>query len=201
MRWFVGSAVAILLIWGAYTASPYWALWDFATALADRDVPRALERVNFRAMRLSLAKQIVSEGIARKSDPEAGSSLETQMLASTVAVAADPLLEQIVTPQGMFRLLGELNPQTVQPRPGGRRLRLDAQALSNALATLRSSTWRGFRNVAFRLPPEPNGAPQVRVHFRLSRMTWRVVSIDLPPEARQELLDRLARRSGPPRSN
>lgn len=199
MRWFVGSAVAILLAWAAYTASPYWALWDFAMALSERDVARTLDRVNFRAVRLSLAKQIVSEGIAGKSGPDAAAGPESQMLASTVAVAADPLLEQVVTPQGIFRLLEELNPETVRPRPGGRGIRLEAEALGAALETVRSSTWRGFRNVAFRLPPEPNGAPQVRVQFRLSRMSWRVVSIDLPPEARQALLARLARRPGAPR--
>jgi hypothetical protein len=157
--------------------------------------------VNFRAVRLSLAKQIVGEALAAKSGAEAVAGPETQVLANTVAVAADPLLEQVVTPEGVFRLLEELNPETIRPPQDGPSIRFDARALEAAFDTVRNATWRGFRNVAFQLPPRANEGPQVRVQFRLSRMNWRVVSIDLPADARQRLLARLSRRSGAPRPN
>jgi hypothetical protein len=191
MRWFVWSAVTVLLLWGAYTASPYWALWDFRNALVARDEASLAQRVNFRAVRLSLAKQAVGEVIAARSGTDQPAGPESQMLANTVAVAADPTLEGIVTPQGVRRLLEELNPDIVGRPAADQQPRSRPGLPRTVWDTVTSARWRGFRNVYFALPPTAPDSARVRVQMRLSRLTWRVVSLELPPAARERLVEAL----------
>ena len=199
MRWFVGSAVTLLLVWGFYTASPYWALWDFSTAVARADANALARRVNFRAVRLSLARQVVGEGLAAKAGGDPVGGADAQLLASTVAVAADPFLEQLVTPEGVRGLLLELNPEIVRTAPEDGSSRIGLSALGPLFETIRTARWRGFRNVYFILPPDARVGAQVRVQVRLSRLTWRIVSIDLPPKARQRIVADMMRRHAAPR--
>ena len=193
MRWFVWSAVAVLLLWGAYTVSPYWALWDFRNAVVAGDEAVMARRINFRALRLSLAKQVVSEVLAAKAGGDGTAGADTQVLASTVAVAADPILEGIVTAHGVRRLLEELNPEIVGPPPARTEPRARTGSLRTVWNTVTSARWRGFRNVYFAVPPGAPDSARVRVQMRLSRLTWRVVSIDLPADARERLVDRFRR--------
>lgn len=197
MRWFVGSAVTVLLLWGGYTASPYWALWDFTSALARQDMNAVARRVNFRALRISLAKQLVSEG-ARTGANSLGEA-DTQLLASAVAVAADPFLEQFVTPEGLRRLVQELRPETLRARRERGRMRMGADALRTIYETVKGARWRGFRNVYFALRSGDEENADLRIQVRLSRLTWRVVSIELPAAARQRLFERLLQRHAPSR--
>jgi hypothetical protein len=195
MRWFVGSAAALLLVWTLYVASPYWALVDLAGAVEARNASAIANRVNFRALRVELAKQIVAAGMASRPVADALGSPNANLAAGSLAVAADPLLERLVTPEGFVALLQDLGPSRSEPVRLAGRLRPNAEGLRTAVDLVRTSRWRGFRNVYFTVAPSP-GLPSARLQFRLSRLKWRLVGFDLTPEARQRLLDELVQLHG-----
>ena len=195
MRWFVGSAVTLLLVWMLYVASPYWALADLASAVETRNTSGIADRVNFRALRVELAKQIVAAGMASRPLATALGSPDANLAAGSLAVAADPLLERLVTPEGLVALLQDLGPDRAEPVRLAGRLRPNLEGLRTAADLVRTSRWRGFRNVYFTVASSP-GLPSARLQFRLSRLKWRLVGFELTPEARQRLLDELVRLHG-----
>ena len=189
MRWFIWSGIALALLWIAYVASPYWALWRFEAALAVGDPARIVERVNMRALRVSLAKAIVSAGLANRKAASAIAGSDTASPASAIAIAAEPLLEQLVTPVGLMPLLRDMAPARADTEVRSRGF----SAFGIARDVVNASRWRGFRNVYFTIPARAETGTQVRLQFRLSRLQWRLVSIDLPPEARANLIERVVR--------
>lgn len=193
MRWFVGSALALLLAWSLYLASPYWALWSFLGAVEARDPARIAERVNGRAVRLSLIKQIAVDGLGSRALSGALGSPDAQLTAGAIAAAADPLLEEAVRPERIVALLPEIR-ESGRGAPGG--LRPD-RALPAVAALLGASRWRGFRNVYFSLPPAAAADRRVRLQFRLSRLSWRLVGIEPTAETRERLLAELVRLTRP----
>lgn len=195
MRWFVGSAFALVLVWTLYVASPYLALIDLAGAVETRNASGIADRVNFRALRVELAKQIVAAGMTSRPLANALGSPDANLAAGSLAVAADPLLERLVTPEGLIVLLQDLGPDPAEPVRLAGRLRPNAEGLRTAADLVRTSRWRGFRNVYFTVTPRP-GLPSARLQFRLSRLKWRLVGFDLTPDARQRLLDELVRLHG-----
>ena len=62
MRWFVRTLVALFLAWAVYLVSPYVALYGLARAVEARDMALLEERVDFPALRLSLARRSRARG-------------------------------------------------------------------------------------------------------------------------------------------
>ena len=61
MRWTVRIGFLALVAWAIFVVSPFLALYRLAGAVKAQDVAEIRERVDFRALRLSLSKQILSE--------------------------------------------------------------------------------------------------------------------------------------------
>lgn len=193
MRWFVRGAVVLALLWGLYLASPYWTLWRLASAAQARDAARVVAFVNLRAVRVALAKAVLAEGVAQ--GKAAGGAADAQGAAAAIAAAAEPLLERIVTPEGVAALLGDLwSGRDVTAAEAARPRRRWQDLVSD---TLRTSRWRGFRNVYVLVPPQPGASPQYRLQLRLSRLRWRLVAVELPPGQRLRLLEEVIRRNAP----
>jgi hypothetical protein len=189
MRWLVGAAIALLLVWAWYMASPYLALWNLATALEQRDTARLSDHVNVRALRVSLSRQLAAEEVATA---RAGpiSAPDRQAAAAALAALADPVMERLLTPGGILDLLRASAGSEASDQPG-RRVKLSARSFTELIA---ASRWRGFRNVYFALPPEEPPERRFRLQFRLSRFKWRLTTIDLPEAVRQRLAGELMRR-------
>ena len=89
MRWFLRSLVALALLWAVYLLSPYVALYNLAKAVEARDVALIGERVDFPALRLSLARQVAAayaKAVAPPKDgrsPASGSASNSSDLVST----------------------------------------------------------------------------------------------------------------------
>lgn len=186
MRPFVGAVLALLVLWCVYLGSPYWALWSLLSAVEARDPARIAERVNARAVRLSLGKQIAQDGLASKTLAGTIGTSPSQLTAGAIAAAADPIIEQLVTPEGILALAPEI--RETSRGLGGWRIDLGRVA-----AFLQASRWRGFRNVYFTLPPGAAPDRRVRLQLRLSRLSWRLVGIEPTPEARARILADLVR--------
>ena len=193
MRWFVVCATAVLVLWTVHTASPYWALLDLARAVESRDAERVARRVNARAVRVALTKQLAAEVLESRPAASTLGGADPGLTAGGIATLADPLLEKYLTPEGLIGLLEDLSPADAQPVRLAGHLRLDARSLREAATLVWGSRWRGFRNLSFRVPPEGSASAQARLHFRLSRLTWRLVAIDLTPETRRRLVDEILR--------
>lgn len=188
MRWLVAGSSALLVAWGGYVASPYWALWDLADALNRRDVARLVERVNVTAVRFSLAKQVAAEGLTWSGQSISLNASERDAAAGTIAATADPLAATLVTGDSIARLLTRPI-QAVGPEES----RSVSSAAGRALRIVASSRWRGFRNMYVEIPPEAPTGSRIRLQFRLARLTWRLVSVDLPKAERRTMLQDFVR--------
>ena len=60
MRWVMRSLVALVVAWAIFLMSPYVVFYRLAKAVEAKDVAILTERVNFRAVRISLSRQIAS---------------------------------------------------------------------------------------------------------------------------------------------
>ena len=59
MRWTIRSiSIMIVVLWGGYAASPFWAIYDLTHAVESRDSAAVARRVNFPAVRHALTEQI-----------------------------------------------------------------------------------------------------------------------------------------------
>lgn len=189
MRVFVASLLVLVSAWILYLASPYHALYRLGRAVEEGNLAEVTSRVNVRALRFSLAKQVAGEIVAAEAGHAGIAGPDAERAASAALALADPLLDEFVTPTGVARLL-----RTGTGTGGTSAFARDGVDLDDLDDFLTSSSWRGFRNVYFLLPPgEPPGA-RFRLQLRLGRMTWRVVSLELPDPVRRRIATELLKR-------
>ncbi|WP_375461270.1 DUF2939 domain-containing protein [uncultured Enterovirga sp.] len=191
MRWFVAITLVLLLGWILYLASPYWAIYRLAAAVERGDVAAVSARVNLKALRVSLAKQIAADlAAADRSGGISGS--DAQLAAATVLALADPFLDEVLTADGILRLLRTSSSGEVgsgSPFSQGRGVSLED--LDDFLG---ASTWRGFRNVYINLPPDEPREERFRLQLRLGQLRWRLVSLELPSALRKRIAETLIRK-------
>jgi hypothetical protein len=215
MQWSLRIAAAVALAWVAFAASPFVALHNLGRALQERDVAAIRKRVNFPAVRLSLLRQLANA----YADEIGGRDLDRgqRQLAMGAAVAvADPIIAQVLTPEAILALLGE---GRLQIRLAGGELRpdgapssgsaaptadepvvvqtvgvanaLSVRSLGSAWRLYANSEMRGFRHILVSAPLRQPPEQQFRLRLRLSGITWRLVSVELPPSVVQRLLRQL----------
>jgi hypothetical protein len=190
MRWIVAGFLVLLAVWGFYLASPYYALYRLGRAVEAGDLNDVAARVNIRALRYSLARQVATEIAA--SEPSGIASADAQVAAAAAMAIADPVLDGIVRPDGLIRLL-RISPtgDATGTAFGGRSVGIED--LDDFFA---ASHWRGFRNVYVNLPPgEPPGS-RFRLQLRLGNGRWRLVALDLPPALIRRIASELKSRTG-----
>jgi hypothetical protein len=120
------------------------------------------------------------------------SAADRQAAVTALAALADPIMEQLLTPGGILDLLWTTTREQApapEARPG--RIRLASRSLAELVG---ASRWRGFRNIYFTLPPDQAPERRFRLQFRLSRLKWRLISVDLPERVRQRLAAQLLER-------
>jgi hypothetical protein len=195
MIWTLRITFLLFLAWIAFLVSPFLALYDFAKAVEARDVARIEERVNFRALRISLTQQIVGAYLKSPAGEREYGDLDRRAATNAGAVVLNPLVERLVTPQALIDLLkdGPPRPATDDGSPPDASLpplRLDPGSAGQALRLFMASEGQGFRSVTVPLPPDAGRDQQFRLTMRLSGTTWRLTGIGLPEALRQELIRR-----------
>ena len=176
MRWFRRSLVALALLWAVYLLSPYVALYNLAKALEARDVALIVERVDFPALRLSLARQIAAAYTKAVAPPKDGKSPTSGLGSGAGAAFIEPLLEPYVSPQAIVELMrggwrGLLRQDAapVEKSAGAELLEAGSFLTTANLRRLWSLTeWRGFRVFLVRLPQDGTDEP-LQLQFRLGR--------------------------------
>ncbi|KFG66624.1 DUF2939 domain-containing protein, partial [Microvirga sp. BSC39] len=189
MRWTFRISFLLLLGWAIFMVSPFVALYDLSKAVQARDVTRIAERVNFNALRVSLARQILGEYLKTQDISER----DRQLAAQAGAAALNPVLEGLLTPQALIDLLedGQLQ-QIQQEATAGPAIRFDPGSLQQAWRSFILSESQGFRAITIPLTPDEPRDRQFRVTLRLSGTTWRLTGIDLPSSLQKELTKRAA---------
>jgi Protein of unknown function (DUF2939) len=192
MRWTFRISFLLLLAWAIFMVSPFVALYDLSKAIQARDIPRITERINFNALRVSLARQILGEFLRTQDLAE----LDRQVAAQAGTATLNPVLESLVTPQAVIDLLddGQLQ-ESAGVQAGAAVLSpigFDAQSLRRGWLTFITSEAQGFRAITIPVPADRPKSDQFRVTLRLSGTTWRVTGIDLPEHVRRDLSKRAA---------
>jgi len=192
MRWTLRISFLLFLAWAIFMVSPFVALYDMSRAIEARDMDRITERVNFNALRVSLARQILGEYLKTQDLDGLGQQAATQ--AGTAVL--NPVLEELITPQAVIDLLddGQLQRATgTQDRNGSFfPLGFDAASLGKAWRTFIMSETQGFRAITIPLPADEPRDKQFKITLRLRGTTWRLTGIDLPEQLKDELIKRAA---------
>lgn len=196
MRWTFRISFILFLAWAIFMVSPFVALYDLGKAVEARDLARISERVNFRALRVSLARQIIGEYLKTPEGQEELGGLNPNVAASAGAVAFDPFIEQLTSPEALIDLLkdgrflqAEDTESAVAPRLD-MELAFDPETVRRAWNLFISSETQGFRSIAIPLPVDEPKERQFRVTLRLSGTTWRVTGLDLPQALRRRLAEK-----------
>jgi hypothetical protein len=209
MRWTFRIAAALALAWLLFLASPFVALHGLGRAVAARDVEAVRERVNFRALRLSLMRQVLNVALEERGGRSLGAT-ERQLAADAAATVADPIVSQLLTPEAVIELLNGGWPREdadggtastagslAAAAPGGVARAMRVVSPGSAWRLFRQSELRGFRNMLVRLPPNAAADQQFRLRLRLVRTTWRLVGIELPEAPLRRLVrERIPARRG-----
>ncbi|MDP8918965.1 MAG: DUF2939 domain-containing protein, partial [Pseudomonadota bacterium] len=103
MRWTLRISFLLLLAWAIFMVSPFVALYDLSKAVEAKDVARITERVNFNALRVSLARQILGEYL--KTQDLGG--LDQQAATQVGTATLNPVLEELITPQAVIDMLDD----------------------------------------------------------------------------------------------
>jgi hypothetical protein len=216
MIWSLRVAAALAFAWIVYAASPFVALHSLGRAIEDGDAAAILKRVNFRGIRVSLTKQIVTAYVEEAGGTRLGPA-DRQLAVQAGMQAAGPMVERLVSPEFIIDLLDDGWPQTVDaappaaeakempaeaspPQPAGQPDELPAVQIGRLLR-FRSfgSAWQvyarselhGFRNVSISLPAEKPAENRFRLRLRLAGTTWKLVSLEIPDEVLRRLLRRI----------
>jgi hypothetical protein len=197
MRWTLRVGLLLVVLWLAYLASPFLALYRLGKAVEAQDVAAIGQRVNFQALRLSLSKQIVSEYLRTVGRGQELDSVDRNLATSAGATVADPLIAQLVTPEAVAGLFNGRLPAGIAAAapqiPTGPQLRLDS--LAQAARIYLASQSRGFRNIVIPLPDGREPSEQLRLQLRLTGTQWRLVGLELPDELVRALVKQLPRGS------
>jgi len=186
MRWTSRILIALFLGWAIYFVSPYVSLYGLAKAVEAKDAAAIEQRVNFRALRISVAKQLIPAYLIATGRESELKGSRGQAVVGIGASIADPLIAQYLSPAA---LAGFLTDRRLTPRGGSGTAAggLGMDSLGDAWRLFVTAQTRGFRVVSFTVPPDRPGDEQFRLHMRIKGLGWRLVGIDLP----KPVLDRL----------
>ena len=195
MRWAGRIILALFLAWAIYFISPYVSLFGLATAIETKDVTGIEQRVNFRAVRVSVAKQLIPAYLIATGQESELKGAKGQAVAGIGATIADPLLAEYLSPAALGGLFNDAR----LTGGGGLSRDIDLNSLRDVWRLVAAAQSRGFRMISFAVPPDKPDNEQFRLHLRINGFGWRLAGIDLP----KPVLDRLVReliRSNPPAS-
>lgn len=187
MRWTSRISAVLLVAWILYGLSPFLALYRLERAVQAHDTEAVRQRLNLRALRLSLLRQaveaVLASGLARDLDPA-----QRQLATEGAMTFAEPLVARLLTPEAIIDLLDDGWPQSLAPERTTGVDGLKLGSLGQVWRVYLHSESRGFRTVVIVYPPGRPAERQFRLRLRLSGGTWRLVAIDLPAELRQRFV-------------
>jgi len=182
-RWAIAAGAALLLFVGGYIASPFLALARLADAVRTRDFDTIKARVDFEALRHSLARQIVNAG--PRGAPQEG---DAERLAQALALAS-PILEaklaEVLTPERLTTLVEKGWPEDLACPSGMRFSGLDLD--KSPLRYVQLWYFVGASRFTVRVGEGNEARDWAKLQLRLRNGTWRLHDVFLPHETRVAL--------------
>jgi DUF2939 family protein len=191
MRWLLRSAAAAAMASMLFALSPYVALYRLATAVERRDEAAIEERVNFRAVRLSLTRQLVGAYLLATGRAAELKQSSRQLIVNVGATVADPLVAELATPTALMDLLA--GSRQAARVTAGAAARVDFGSVHALWHLFLAADTHGFRAIRFLLPTDRPREEQFRLQLRLSRGRWRLVGVELPAGVRDRLVQEIIR--------
>jgi hypothetical protein len=193
MRAWLGGFLFVFGLWAAYYIGPYAALYHLGTAIQAHDVPSITDQVNFQAIRISVARQLVeayqvATGKGKQGEPP--SNLE----AGLGATILDPVLAEYVTPARLVDLLNG-SAQDLLAGQSAALFNPNMGWLRSAWRFFPTSETRGFRVVTFYAPLDRPKAEQFGLSFRFRPFSWRATGLHLPGPVTQQLVQEMRKRT------
>jgi len=192
MLWTFRITFLLFLAWIVFMISPFVALYDLAKAVEARDAARIGERVNIRALRVSLSRQIVGEYLKTDAGQEL-SGFDQQSATNAGTAIVNPVVEQLVTPEALIDMLADGWPDQVAGNRRAASLKFDIGSIQQAWTLFVTSQSQGFRSITIPVPANVRKERQFKLTLRLSNLTWRLTGLELPVALRQELIKRVPR--------
>jgi Protein of unknown function (DUF2939) len=194
MRKTIIVGLALFSAWAAAAIWPFATLYGLARSVHDRDVAGVTERVDFPELRRSLTTQIIQTYIritGIKVNPHG-------IIAAIAGTIADPIVEQIVSPEAFADMLRTGWPSGVlAEKPPTDSAGLGLVRVGSAWALFANSEY-GVGRFWVSLPIDLPAADQFRLRLTLSGMQWRLSGLDLPERVRVKLAEQLAQQQGRP---
>jgi hypothetical protein len=187
IRWGLWVILSLGILLSVYLASPLIALHRIASAVETKDAVALTERIDFPALRRSLAKQIVQEYLKLT-----GKKLPLHAIGKRVVVSvADPVVARLMTVRALLDLLwkgdaGEKAKVPVERAP------FTSASFKSVWQLWLSSDYLG-RSFYVYLPPKKSRAEQFRAQLRLIGWRWRIVGLDLPEDLKEHLAQELVK--------
>jgi hypothetical protein len=188
MRWAGRVLIALVLLWAIHFISPYLALYGLAKAVEAKDAGAIEERVNFRAVRVAVARQLIPAYLIATGREGELKGMRGQAVVGVGASIADPLIAQYISPAALAGFIDDPRLRAGNAAaPGPIRL----NSVGDAWRLFVASHTRGFRVISFAVPEDKPADEQFRLVMRISRFRWRLVGIDLPKPVLQRLVQEL----------
>jgi hypothetical protein len=201
MRRTIATIVVLGLIWLGYVIWPLYTVVQIASAVENRDLGFLVRHVDFAAVRLSFAEQVMDGYLSSLIGDSAKHNGHTQpdprltvlrSVAGSAASIADPFVAKYITPESLADLLHQGWPaDAIARRPHG------TVGLSRAnVGTL----WQIFANSDYgigrfsvRVPAAIPAEHAFGFDFRLSlsRMRWQLRKVQLPGPVRDLIVEEL----------
>ena len=193
MRMTLSISAALVALWLAYAVSPFVSVYRLVGAIQDRDVAGLSARVDFRAVRGSLAEQIARTYLRITGKLDEPRSLRDQLAVGVAASVADEIVRDLVSPQGLLDFLRTGGPPDIEPdglpMPGG----LTPDALGNAWRAYLNSEL-GIARFFLDVPVDKPRQESFRLQFCLRDWTWKLCGIELPEPLQVRLAQELVKR-------
>jgi len=186
MRWALWMTVAIVVLLAVYIASPLVALHSVASAVESRDAAALVERIDFKSLRRSLTKQIVTTYLELT-----GKKLPLGAIGKRFAISvADPIVARLMTVTALLDLLGKGEAATAKVLTS--HAPFTSRSFSRIWHLWLRSDYLG-RDFYIYLPPEAPRGEQFEVHLRPKNWRWTIVEINLPEDLKRSLARELVK--------
>ncbi|AFY92491.1 DUF2939 domain-containing protein [Chamaesiphon minutus] len=163
----VGAGVVALASGGIYYA-PYLTIDNLKNATANRNTDALSESIDFPALRMSIKENVKIQVLKQMAGAEAPTS--TKMTPAQVEKTIDPLVDKLVTPEGIERLMHDKIPEA----------KID---LSNLDRDMNKSDltmgYESFDRFVVRITDKVDRSKNVSLILKRSGLGWKLAGIDI----------------------
>jgi DUF2939 family protein len=199
MRWTFRAIAIVTALWIAYVAWPFFALYELATAIQNRDAATVARRINVPAVRHSLTEQIAATYLRITGREARLGALTRGVAAAAASSIADPIVAKLLSTDALLELLHTGWPkQVLSDEPTT--ISGQGSIVQGLTSVSFGNLWRvfvqseqGLRRFDVGIPIDAPPTRRLTLQFRLTNWVWKLAGIELPEELQVRLARELVR--------